>query len=214
MLAGLPMVAIYYALLEWSRSAELSCDRAAALVTRDPQAVCRALMVITAGEAAEHLSLDAFIAQGMDYDDVSGTAKLTRMMQDLNVTHPLPVRRVRHLLDWVQGGEYEAMIGGEYLRRGQEPTASEEAATARDHYSDRISDAVQEAGSTVADVGQQLGDWLRKQRGDGGSSALEAVGPADVAVVRGAHVVGLRRLAAAPRWSPSAAGSASCRPAA
>ncbi len=166
MLAGLPMVAIYYALLEWSRSAELSCDRAAALVTRDPQAVCRALMVISAGEAAEDLSLDAFIAQGMDYDDLSGAAKLSRMMQDLNVTHPLPVRRVRHLLDWVRGGEYDAMIGGDYLRRGQEPPATEEAATARDHYSDRISDAVQEAGSTVADVGQQLGDWLRKQRGE------------------------------------------------
>ena len=78
-------------------------------------------MVITAGEAAEHLSLDAFIAQGMDYEDVGGAAKLTRMMQDLNVTHPLPVRRVRHLLDWVKGGEYDAMIGGDYLRRGQEP---------------------------------------------------------------------------------------------
>ena len=166
MLAGLPMVAVYYALLEWSRSAELSCDRAAALVTRDPQAVCHTLMVITAGEAAEHLSLDAFIAQGMDYEDVGGAAKITRMMQDLNVTHPLPVRRVRHLLDWVKGGEYEAMIGGDYLRRGQEPPASEEASAARDHYADRISDAVQEAGSTVADVGQQLGDWLKRQRGD------------------------------------------------
>ncbi len=164
MLAGLPMLAVYYALLEWSRSAELSCDRAAALVTRDPQAVCRTLMVISAGEAAEQLSLDAFIAQGIDYDEVGGPAKLTRMMQDLNVTHPLPVRRVRHLLDWVQGGDYEAMVGGEYLHRGQEPSAGEEAATARDHYADRISSAVQEAGSSVAEMGQQLGDWLGRQR--------------------------------------------------
>jgi len=116
------------------------------------------------------LALDAFIAQGMDYDDLGGAAKLTRMMQDLNVTHPLPVRRVRHLLDWVQGGEYEAMIAGEYLRRGQEPTASEEAAGARDHYAGRISDAVQEAGSTVAEVGQQLGDWLNRQRGGSSGS--------------------------------------------
>jgi Zn-dependent protease with chaperone function len=36
LLAGLPLLAIQYALLEWSRAAELSCDRAAALVTRDP----------------------------------------------------------------------------------------------------------------------------------------------------------------------------------
>src|SRR6185437_13830189 len=38
-LAGLPLVAIRLALLEWSRGAELSCDRAAAIVTRDPLAV-------------------------------------------------------------------------------------------------------------------------------------------------------------------------------
>ena len=69
LLAGLPLLAIQLALLEWSRAAELSCDRAAALVTRDPQAVCRALMTIAAGEAAEDLNLDAFIAQGMDYSE-------------------------------------------------------------------------------------------------------------------------------------------------
>src|SRR6476660_22682 len=51
-LAGLPLLAIRYALLEWYRGAELSCDRAAAVVDRDPLAVCRALMVISAGEAA------------------------------------------------------------------------------------------------------------------------------------------------------------------
>ena len=36
LLAGLPLLAIQLALLEWFRGAELSCDRAAALVTRDP----------------------------------------------------------------------------------------------------------------------------------------------------------------------------------
>src|SRR5437764_9912701 len=46
LLAGLPLLPIRLALLEWARATELSCDRAAALVTRDPQAVCRALMVI------------------------------------------------------------------------------------------------------------------------------------------------------------------------
>src|SRR3954449_10240299 len=126
-LAGLPLLAIRYALLEWFRGAELSCDRAAAIVTRDPQAVCRALMVITAGEAAKDLNLDAFIAQAMDYDTSgSGLEKLTKMLQDLNVTHPMPVRRVRLLLDWVRSGEYDRIVGGEYLRRGDEPPLREE----------------------------------------------------------------------------------------
>jgi Zn-dependent protease with chaperone function len=43
----LPLFPLRHALLEWYRAAELSCDRAAALVTRDPVAVCHLLMVIS-----------------------------------------------------------------------------------------------------------------------------------------------------------------------
>jgi Zn-dependent protease with chaperone function len=165
-LAGLPLLAIQLALLEWSRAAELSCDRAAALVTRDPQAVCRALMVIAAGEAAEHLNLDAFIAQGMDYSESgTGLERLTRMLQQLQITHPMPVRRVRLLLDWVREGDYDRMARGDYLRRGEEASAGEEADAAGAFYADRISGAFQAAGSSISDVGQQLGDWLKRNRG-------------------------------------------------
>jgi Zn-dependent protease with chaperone function len=174
-LAGLPLLAIRMALLEWSRAAELSCDRAAALVTRDPQAVCQALMVLAAGEAAEDLNLDAFIAQGMDYEVTgSGLERLTKLMQDLNVTHPMPVRRVRILLDWVREGDYDRMVRGDYLRRGEEPSAREEADAAGAFYADRVGSAFQSAGSSIADVGQQLGDWLKRTRGgeggDGGGA--------------------------------------------
>jgi Zn-dependent protease with chaperone function len=169
-LAGLPLMAIQLALLEWLRAAELSCDRAAALVTRDPQAVCRALMVIAAGEAAEDLSLDAFIAQGMDYSERGpGLERLTRLLQQLQVTHPMPVRRVRLLLDWVREGDYDRMARGDYLRRGEEPSAREEADAAGVFYADRVSGAFQAVGSSVGEVGQQLGDWLKRTRGRGDS---------------------------------------------
>lgn len=167
LLAGLPLRAIQLALLEWFRGAELSCDRAAALVTRDPLAVCRTLMVITAGEAAADLSLDAFIAQAIDYDDGGGGLdRLTRLTQDLRLTHPMPVRRVNQLLAWVRSGEYDRIIGGEYPRVGQEAPLRDEAAAAQDHYAARISDAIGQAGSSISEVGQQLGDWLARQRRD------------------------------------------------
>ena len=170
LLAGLPLLPIRYALLEWFRAAELSCDRAAALLTRDPQAVCRALMVLSAGAAAEHLNLDAFIKQGMDYSESgTGVERLSRLFQDLQVTHPLPVKRVRELLDWVREGDYDRMVRGDYLRRGEEATAREEADAAGAFYADRVSNAIQSAGGSIADVGQQLGDWLNRVRGgDGG----------------------------------------------
>lgn len=165
-LAGLPLLAIQLALLEWSRAAELSCDRAAALVTRDPQAVCRGLMILAAGEEADELNLDAFIAQGMEYSEGgSGFDRLTKRLQDLRLTHPMPVRRVRMLLDWVQEGDYDRMVRGDYLRAGEEPSAREEAEEAGAFYGERISGAFEQAGTSVADIGQQLGDWLKKQRG-------------------------------------------------
>jgi Zn-dependent protease with chaperone function len=163
-LAGLPLLAIELALLEWFRGAELSCDRAAALVTRDPQAVCRALMVVTAGEAAADLNLDAFIAQAMDYEGGEGIERLTRMLQDMRLTHPMPVRRVRNLLEWVREGGYDRIVGGEYLRAGQEPPLRDEADAAQEHYAARISDAFAQAGSSIGEVGQQLADWLARQR--------------------------------------------------
>jgi Zn-dependent protease with chaperone function len=163
LLAGLPLLAIRLALLEWSRAAELSCDRAAALVTRDPQAVCRSLMTLSAGAAADQLNLDAFIAQGIEYrEGGTGLEKMTRLLQDLNVTHPLPVRRVHALLEWVREGEYDRMAGGAYMRRGEEPTAREEADAATTFYGDRIGSAIQQAGSSISEVGQQLGDWLKR----------------------------------------------------
>ncbi len=165
LLAGLPLKAIELALLEWFRGAELSCDRAAALVTRDPLAVSRTLMTIAAGEAASDLSLDAFIAQAMDYDaGGSGVDRMTRMIQDLRLTHPMPVRRVRELLDWVRTGDYDRIVGGDYLHRGEEPPLREEADAAQEHYARRVSDAFAQAGSSVSDVGQQLGDWLTRLR--------------------------------------------------
>jgi Zn-dependent protease with chaperone function len=164
MLAGLPMMAIKMALLEWFRAAELSCDRAAALVTRDPNAVCRALMTLAAGELSHQLNLEEFIEQGRVYEDAKGADRLMRLFNDLNLTHPLPVRRVRLLLDWVREGDYQAILGGEYMRRGEEPPLREETDAATAHYSQKIGDAVGQAGTSIAEVGQQLGSWLSRQR--------------------------------------------------
>ena len=84
-LAGLPLLAIRAALLEWFRAAELSCDRAAALVTRDPIVVCRALMTLAAGAAADKLNLDAFMAQAADYrESGKGLDRISRLLSQLD----------------------------------------------------------------------------------------------------------------------------------
>src|SRR3954470_13440887 len=173
LLAGLPLMAVRAALLEWSRAAELTCDRGAAVVTRQPMAVANSLMALAGGQAASDLNLDAFIAQGLDYREKgSGLEKLTRLLIDLNITHPMPVRRIHELLKWVREGEYDRIVDGEYVKRGEEPPPREEAEAAGQHYGERIRDAFRGAGESVQEVGQQLGDWLSKEQrtsGGGGS---------------------------------------------
>ncbi|MEA2410847.1 MAG: hypothetical protein QOC77_1408 [Thermoleophilaceae bacterium] len=174
LLAGLPFMAVRAALLEWSRAAELTCDRGAAVVTRQPMAVCRSLMALAGGQAAGELNLDAFIAQGLDYREKgSGLEKLTRLFIDLGITHPMPVRRIHELLKWVREGEYDRIVDGSYIKRGEEPPPREEAEAAGAHYGDRVRDAFRGAGESVQEVGQQLGDWLARQRDKGGSDAAK-----------------------------------------
>ena len=172
MLAGLPLMAVRLALLEWYRAAELTSDRAATLVTQDPLATCRTLMVVGSGVPSSRLNLDAFMRQGQDYRDIEGWQKLARLSSELNATHPHAVKRVHELMTWVQSGEYDRIIGGDYLRRGQEPGPREEADAATKHYADRfrsyfddLSGAVSKVGDQVSDATQKLGDFIKKQRG-------------------------------------------------
>lgn len=164
-----PLFPLRAALMEWFRAAELSCDRAAALVTRDPLAVCRILMVMAAGAEADHLDLDVFMRQGTEYREKgSALERLSRLMIDLNLSHPMPVRRIHELMEWVRGGEYDRVVAGTFPSRDEPPRPRAEASEAVAHYSERIRDLFREAGESVGSLGQQLSDWLSGERGEGG----------------------------------------------
>jgi Zn-dependent protease with chaperone function len=161
----LPLLPLRAALMEWFRAAELSCDRAAALVTRDPLTVCRTLMVVAAGAEAERLDLDVFMRQGIDYREKgSGLERLSRLLLDLNITHPMPVRRVHELMEWVKTGDYDRIVDGSYPTRDEPLKPRDEAGDAVAHYSERFREMFRDAGESVGDVGQQLSDWLRRTR--------------------------------------------------
>ncbi len=166
----LPLAPVRSALMEWGRATELSADRAAALVTRDPLVVCRTLMSLAAGAMVDQLDLDLFMRQGMDYKEKgSGLERLTRLMIDLGVTHPLPVKRTHELMAWVHSGEFDRIVGsGEYVRRDDPVDARAEGGEAASFYAERVREAFREAGESIGSVGQQLAGWLRGSGGDGG----------------------------------------------
>jgi Zn-dependent protease with chaperone function len=161
-LVALPLAAVRLALGEWFRAAELSADRAAALVTRDPLAVCRTLMALAAGAATPELDLDAFLRQAQEFDEGGkGVDWLSRRGLVLRGGHPLAVRRVKELMAWVRSGDYDRILAGEYVRRGDERPPRAEAADAADHYAARFKDIAREAGEQLEAAGKQVGDWLR-----------------------------------------------------
>ncbi len=157
-----PITPIVLALMEWYRASELSCDRAAALATRDPELVCRTLMSIGSGLPAGDLDLSAFIRQAEEFDQGGDPWDwLSRRTMQLTVTHPLIVGRTRQLLDWVRSGEYDRIVGGEYMRRGEEPPSREAAADAMDHYGDRFKNTFTDAAKQMETAGKQVAEWLQ-----------------------------------------------------
>jgi Zn-dependent protease with chaperone function len=167
-IAGLPLVALRSALLEWARAAELSCDRAATLVTRDPLIVCRTLMVLAGGATSRRLSLDAFLRQATEYHEwESGVDRARRFFIEFGQTHDFPVRRVAELMKWVRSGDYDRIIGGTYPRRDDPVDPREQAGEAYTHYRERFKSILRDAGEGVASASERLAErfdeWLGKK---------------------------------------------------
>lgn len=170
---GVPFRAVRAVLLEWYRAAELSCDRAATLAVRDPRIVCRTLMVTAGGMPADRLDLDAFMAQAMEYeawDDPSD--RVRRFFQEIGQSHTYAVRRVSEVMKWVQAGEYDRIVRGEFRRRDQDADVREEASDAVQFYAERframfaeIGENLSKAGSQLGGTADQLADWIRTRGG-------------------------------------------------
>src|SRR5437763_9099241 len=162
LLAGLPLLAVRAALLEWFRAAELICDRAATLVNRDPLITCRTLMALAGGRESKKLNLDAFLRQAADYEDWEpGLDRIRRFFLELQLTHSFPVRRVAEIQKWVRSGEYDRIVGGEYAKRGEEHDPRAHASDAVEYYSDRFRTIFRETGENVAPAGERFSEWLR-----------------------------------------------------
>lgn len=165
---GIPLRALRSVLLEWSRSAELSADRAGALACRDPVASCRALMVLAAGLPASRLDLDAFLQQAAEYHEWdAGWDKLLRFAAERQATHPYSVRRVVALTEWVRSGEYDRILGGSYIRRGDADIRGDTDA-AVGHYLDRFWTIPKDASRGAETARARVSDWMQRRESDDG----------------------------------------------
>mmetsp|Transcript_43400 Transcript_43400/g.106174 ORF Transcript_43400/g.106174 Transcript_43400/m.106174 type:complete len:364 (+) Transcript_43400:54-1145(+) len=103
--------------LRWLRAAELSCDRAALLVTQNPRVVVSVIMKLSGGAASfgKDLNPDEFLRQAQDFEQESTNSWMFRRMRDTltnTLSHPLPVERVRELDRWSKSDEYRSLLAG------------------------------------------------------------------------------------------------------
>lgn len=101
------------ALLAWARRAELSCDRAALLVTQDADVIGRTMMKLCGGTFASKVNYDQFLEQARDFQKNYDEKALDRFWADIiasGLTHPFPVWRVSEILKWVESGEYTRLM--------------------------------------------------------------------------------------------------------
>eukprot|EP00249_Psilotum_nudum_P012396 c23757_g1_i2 orf=218-1123(+) len=101
-------------LLRWLRAAELTCDRAALLVTQDPKVVISVLMKLSGGSPslANQLNVDAFLKQAHSYDEASSNPLgwYLRNAQTRQLSHPLPVLRAREVDNWARSPQYKNLL--------------------------------------------------------------------------------------------------------
>ena len=149
---GLAAIPILLALLEWSRKAELSCDRAGILAVQAPDPGMRTMLKFAGGAFTES-NLADFIQQAEEYRAAGDLAdQVYKVLNVLWVTHPFPVVRVAEMRNWFESGAYERIMAGEYHRRGE----------AGGRYSEDVADAARTYRESAKETFGQAADAARR----------------------------------------------------
>jgi Zn-dependent protease with chaperone function len=169
-LAGIALLPVRLAFLEWSRKSELSADRAGLLGSQDILSTQRVFMKLAGGGRGENfvgqLNVDAFIVQANEYATTNeGLDVIYKLLATLGLTHPMSTIRAGELQAWVASGDYERIVRGEYTHRGAEtrerPLKDDLAAAGR-HYAAGARDVASQVADAAKGVADRVGEAFRQ----------------------------------------------------
>jgi Zn-dependent protease with chaperone function len=160
---SLALRAISAGLREWWRKAELSADRAGLLAGQDTHASLRLGMKLAGGGDLSEIDVTAFAEQAAEYDRAGDLRdSMIKIGMVIDRSHPLPVARAAELRSWIDSGEYQRILAGEYLRR-DDPRASsvrEDVKAAADSYRETFARSQDPLVSLLRRLGGGAGDWV------------------------------------------------------
>jgi Zn-dependent protease with chaperone function len=104
---------LVYALLEWYRAAELTCDRAAMLCVQDLEPARATFMKLAGGNSrlSKEMSRDEFLRQVASFEDVDRSAlnKAYKILLTSQRTHPFAMQRAKEVERWYDAGYHDVM---------------------------------------------------------------------------------------------------------
>jgi hypothetical protein len=153
-----------FALLEWSRKAELSSDRAGLLALQNPEATLRSFMKLAGGGTNEETDLNEFLVQAEEYRKSGDAADIVfKVLNLLGATHPFHVLRAAELRDWIEAGEYDRVLRGDYRRRDdQPPPYMDDLAAAARAYTEDAQNLARQFGDALRDVRDRFSEGMRR----------------------------------------------------
>ena len=165
-LAGIALLPIRLAILEWSRKSELSADRAGLLggqnVLASQQLFMKMAGAYRGAMESGQMHLDPFMQQAGEYlASNEGLDVVYKVLNTLALTHPMHTVRAAELQAWIASGAYERILRGEYVRRGteaKERPLGEDMREAGRYYRDEA----REVAGRVADAAKQAGEKARE----------------------------------------------------
>ncbi len=121
-LAGIALLPIRLALMEWYRKSELSADRAGLLACQSREDSLRLNMKFAGGGETSAMDLDVYMEQAKEYAEGGGPLDtIYKILNTLDLDHPFSSMRAAELQKWIDEGEYDKIVvDGQYAHRGTE----------------------------------------------------------------------------------------------
>ncbi len=188
--ATVALLPFQLALLEWYRKSELSADRAGLLGSQNPRESMHAFLSLAGGKVVnDTVDLDAYLEQAREYE--VGGSSWDAVLKALNTAlrvHPFHTVRVGELNRWVESGGFSRILGGDYVRRGDEAQRplGDDVREATNYYAaearaavDKVGDVFTKAADAFADAFRSATGAASSPRGDGGASGPATGGPTE-----------------------------------
>jgi hypothetical protein len=139
---------------------------------QNPVAALRTFLKL-AGGAQSELDLEAYLEQAREVEMETGIVdRVFKILNAAGSSHPFHTLRAAELDRWVAAGDYERILSGEYLRRGEDApgrTFTDDVGEARDYYAERarsvardVTESAKSAVEAAREAVKTLTDTLKR----------------------------------------------------